>query len=59
VLADDQLRRVLREKGIQRSQSFAYETSVKQLLEIFTLPCRLTPAQLGQSRDVVELRVRT
>ena len=59
VLADDQLRRVLREKGIQRSQSFVYETSVKQLLEIFTQPCRLTPAQLGQSRDVVELRVRT
>jgi glycosyltransferase involved in cell wall biosynthesis len=35
VLADDQLRGVLREKGIQRAQSFRYETSVNRLLEIF------------------------
>jgi glycosyltransferase involved in cell wall biosynthesis len=35
VLADDQLREALRAKGMRRAQSFRYETSVKQLLEIF------------------------
>ena len=35
VLADDQLRATLRAKGIQRAQRYRYETSVKQLLEVF------------------------
>jgi hypothetical protein len=40
VLADGEVRGELRAKGIQRAQRFRYETSVKQLLEVFeaTLP---------------------
>jgi hypothetical protein len=40
VLTDAQLRGALQTKGIQRAQGFRYETSVKQLLEIFEkAPC--------------------
>jgi glycosyltransferase involved in cell wall biosynthesis len=35
VLADDDMRAELRVKGIRRAHSFRFETSVKQLLEIF------------------------
>ena len=35
VLADEQLRGTLRARGIQRAQNFRFETSVRQLLEIF------------------------
>jgi glycosyltransferase involved in cell wall biosynthesis len=35
VLADGEVRGELRAKGIQRAQRFRYETSVKQLLEVF------------------------
>jgi glycosyltransferase involved in cell wall biosynthesis len=37
VLEDDSLRMVLRTKGIQRAQSFRYETSVKDLVGIFEM----------------------
>ena len=38
VLKDEHLRQTLRANGIQRAQRFRYETSVKQLLEIFESP---------------------
>ena len=46
VLTDDQLRGALRAKGIRQAQSFQYETSVKQLLEIFEKPLRPTTTRL-------------
>jgi glycosyltransferase involved in cell wall biosynthesis len=45
VLADDQLRGALRAKGIQRVQKYRYETSVKQLLEVFEDSC---PMNVGR-----------
>jgi len=38
VLTDENLRRNLQEQGILRAQTFRYETSVKQLLQIFEGP---------------------
>jgi glycosyltransferase involved in cell wall biosynthesis len=40
VLTDHELRGTLRAKGIIRAQTFQYETSVHQLLEIFETPLR-------------------
>jgi glycosyltransferase involved in cell wall biosynthesis len=59
VLADDQVRAVLRAKGIQRAQCFRYESSVRELLEIFEKPRRLTSSQLGPDGSVVEFSMRT
>src|SRR5258708_1884537 len=38
ILKDENLRRTLHEQGILRAQTFRYETSVKQLLQIFEGP---------------------
>jgi glycosyltransferase involved in cell wall biosynthesis len=59
VLADGQVRDALRAKGFQRAQCFRYETSVKDLLEVFERPRRLTSPQLGLNDGVVELGIRT
>jgi glycosyltransferase involved in cell wall biosynthesis len=48
VLADDQVHETLRAKGIQRAQSFRYETSVKQLLEIFEKASQPSLAEVGE-----------
>ena len=53
VLTDDQLCGVLRTRGIQRAQSFRYETSVKQLLEIFEKSDRLTSNRID-ANDAVQ-----
>jgi len=58
VVADDQLRGALRAKGIQRAQSFRYETSVKQLLEIFEKAPRPTLAEIGQKDTVAAIDSR-
>jgi glycosyltransferase involved in cell wall biosynthesis len=58
VLADGQLREVLRTKGIQRAQGFRYETSVKQLLEIFERAPRATFAGESRKGTVAELSDR-
>jgi glycosyltransferase involved in cell wall biosynthesis len=55
VLADDQVRGDLRAKGIQRAQTFRYETSVKQLLEIFENASGRTLAKSGQEGAYAEL----
>ena len=55
VLADNQVHGALRAKGIQRAQSFRYETSVKQLLEIFEGACGPISAKLGQKDAVAGL----
>jgi glycosyltransferase involved in cell wall biosynthesis len=52
VLTDDQLRGALRAKGIGRVQSFQYETSVRQLLEIFEKPLQQTAATLPRENAV-------
>jgi len=52
VLTDDQLRGVLRAKGIRRAQSFRYETSVKELVDIFEKPRRPNATTLDP-RDAV------
>ncbi len=52
VLTDDQLRGALRAKGIQRAQSFRYESSVKQLLEIFEKAPRPTLAEVRKKGTV-------
>jgi glycosyltransferase involved in cell wall biosynthesis len=52
VLADDQLRGTMRAKGIQRARMFRYETSVKQLLDVFD---GVSPANGGRTR--LEIRV--
>jgi len=46
VLADGELRAGLRAKGIQRAQRFRYETSVKELLEVFEAARPLASAGL-------------
>jgi glycosyltransferase involved in cell wall biosynthesis len=58
VLADDQVRGALRTKGIQRAQTFRYETSVKHLLEIFERPRRLSSAQPERKDNPAELEMR-
>lgn len=55
VLADDQLHGALRAKGIQRAQSFRYETSVKQLLKIFDEASGPILAKQGQKDAVARL----
>ncbi len=52
VLTDDELRAALRVKGIRRAQSFRYETSIKQLLEIFEKPLQRTAATLRPENAV-------
>jgi glycosyltransferase involved in cell wall biosynthesis len=47
VLADGEVRAALRAKGIQRAQRFRYETSVKELLEVFEAA---RPASVGRAR---------
>ena len=46
VLSDDQVRGALRTKGILRAQRFRYETSVKQLLEVFE---NIRPMNVGRN----------
>jgi glycosyltransferase involved in cell wall biosynthesis len=46
VLSDDQVRDALRTKGIQRAQRFRYQTSVKQLLEVFE---NIRPMNVGRN----------
>jgi len=58
VLVDGQLREVLRTKGIQRAHGFRYETSVKQLLEIFEKAPRANFAGGGRKGTVAELSDR-
>jgi glycosyltransferase involved in cell wall biosynthesis len=58
VLTDDRLRGALRAKGIQRAQEFRYETSVKELLELFEKPRRSTLAEVGQEDTLAELDTR-
>ena len=58
VLTDEHLRGILRAKGIRRAQSFRYETSVKQLLEIFEKAPRATLAEAGQKAGSAELGTR-
>jgi glycosyltransferase involved in cell wall biosynthesis len=55
VLTDNELHRDLRARGIQRAQSFRYETSVKQLLEIFEEASGPISAKLGQQDAVAGL----
>lgn len=54
VLADNELRGTLRAKGILRAQRFRYETSVKQLLEIFkgASPINARSASHEESRNL-------
>ncbi len=59
VLAEDGVRKVLRAKGVQRAQRFRYQTSVRQLLEVFEKPRLLDSAQRGRDGVVVQLGVRT
>jgi glycosyltransferase involved in cell wall biosynthesis len=47
VLADGEVRSELRAKGIQRAQRFRYETSVKELLEVFETA---RPTNVGRTR---------
>jgi glycosyltransferase involved in cell wall biosynthesis len=48
VLTDDQVHGALRAKGIQRAQIFRYETSVKQLLELFEKTSQPSFAEAGE-----------
>jgi glycosyltransferase involved in cell wall biosynthesis len=58
VLTDNQLREALRTKGIQRAQSFRYETSVRQLLEIFEKAPRATLTEASKKRTGAERDAR-
>jgi glycosyltransferase involved in cell wall biosynthesis len=58
VLTDDQLRGALRAKGIRRAQSFRYETSVKQLLELFEKAPRPTLAEAVRKGTGAQLETR-
>jgi glycosyltransferase involved in cell wall biosynthesis len=58
VLADGQLRGTLRAKGIRRAQSFRYETSVKELLQVFEKAPQPTPAGENRKGTVTELASR-
>jgi glycosyltransferase involved in cell wall biosynthesis len=52
LLRDDQLRSALRTKGIRRAQCFRYETSVRQLLEIFERAVRPAAAAIDSKNAV-------
>jgi glycosyltransferase involved in cell wall biosynthesis len=58
VLTDDQLRGALRAKGIRRAQSFRYETSVKQLLELFEKAPRPSLAEAGRKGTSAQLETK-